>query len=86
MLIHADNYCLADFSCFMKCHKERPKNCDITMMTFKTEEASNCGIVIVDKYKIVKSFHEKSSNPPGNLANGAVYILSKKSLHEIKNT
>ena len=30
---------------------------------------------------MVKGFHEKVSRPPGNLANGAVYILSAKLLN-----
>ena len=31
----------------------------------------------MDEENIVKKFHEKVENPPGNLANGAVYILRR---------
>ena len=80
LLIHADNYCLADFSAFLAAHRERPKGCLLTMMTFKTASPSSCGIVEVNESNVVTAFHEKVQNPPGNLANGAVYILSDELL------
>ena len=36
---------------------------------------STCGIVELDCYKRVIGFHEKVENPPGNLANAAVYVF-----------
>ena len=69
----------------MNFHFSRPRNCEITMMTFRTNEASKCGIVVTDSDNIVREFYEKKNNPPGNLANGAIYILSNKALQEIKN-
>lgn len=76
LLIHADNFCLANLPLFYKAHKNRPKGCVLTMMTFRTDKPSECGIVELDKNGVVIGFHEKVLNPPGNLANGAVYILS----------
>jgi len=76
MLVHADNYCLADFRAFVQAHRQRPAECVMTMMTFRTETPSSCGIVELDDNGVVVGFHEKVANPPGNLANGAVYILS----------
>ena len=78
MLIHADNYCLADIEEFKKAHQNRPSKCLLTMMIFKTEEPSDCGIVEIDSRGVVIGFHEKVKNPPGNLANGAIYLLSKE--------
>jgi mannose-1-phosphate guanylyltransferase len=80
MLIHSDNYCLADLNAFIDTHKKRPSECLITMMVFHTNTPSSCGIVELDEKSIVTKMHEKISNPPGNLANGAVYILSKELL------
>lgn len=74
MLIHADNLSFCNFNSFIDAHKNRPTNCDITMMLFKSDNPSSCGIVELDKNNIVKKFYEKISNPPSNLANGAVYI------------
>jgi len=76
LLIHADNYCLADFPAFLRAHGSRPPECLMTMMTFQTDNPSSCGIVELDSRGVVIGFHEKIAKPPGNLANGAVYILS----------
>lgn len=75
-LIHADNYCLADLTAFQEAHRNRPPECLMTMMTFRTNSPTSSGIVELDKHGIVIGFHEKVLNPPGNLANGAIYILS----------
>ncbi len=80
ILIHADNYCLADFAEFIIAHNNRPRNCLITMMVFESDNPSECGIVEIDNEGILIGFHEKVKNPPGNLANGAIYILSKEFL------
>lgn len=78
LLIHADNYCLANFQEFIEAHKHRPPGCLITMMTFRTETPSTCGIVEIDGRGVVIGFHEKVSSPPGNLANGAIYLISRE--------
>ncbi len=80
MLIHADNYCLADLFAFERAHRQRPPECIMTMMTFRTDSPSTCGIVELNAQGVVVGFHEKFANPPGNLANGAVYILSAEFL------
>jgi len=85
LLIHADNYSLADLRAFKLAHVNRPEGCEITMLTFRTDNPSSCGIVELDQKGVVRGFHEKVTNPPGHLANGAVYILSAASLDEIRN-
>ena len=84
MLVHADNYCLADFKEFIKSHNQRPSYCLMTMMTFRTDTPSSCGIVELDDNNVVIGFHEKVELPPGNLANGAIYILSSELLKIVK--
>jgi mannose-1-phosphate guanylyltransferase len=76
LLIHADNYCLADLAAFWQAHQCRPTGCLLTMITFPTNTPSTCGIVELNQEGVVVAFHEKQENPPGNLANGAIYILS----------
>jgi len=89
LMAHADNLCLCDFKAFIDTYSARPSGVDITMMTFTTDRPKTCGIVEVED-GIVIAFHEKIENPPSNLANGAVYILSAKvwefldSLHKEK--
>jgi mannose-1-phosphate guanylyltransferase len=85
LLIHADNFCLAHLSEFERAHQYRPKECLMTMMTFRTESPSKCGIVELDSRGVVTGFHEKVTSPPGNLANGATYILSSEFLTRIKH-
>lgn len=76
MVIHADNLSLFDVKAFVKCFEQRPAGIDITMMTFRTDAPETCGIVELDDAGIVRGFHEKVKNPPGNLANAAVYIIA----------
>jgi mannose-1-phosphate guanylyltransferase len=83
LLIHADNYCLADFTFFQQAHRNRPPDCLMTMMTFRADNPSSCGIVELDEHGVVIGFHEKVGKPPGNLANGAVYILSSELLKRL---
>jgi len=76
MLIHADNYCMADLPKFLQAHEARPPECLMTMMTFRTPDPSSCGILELDERGVVTDFHEKLADPPGDLANSAIYILS----------
>lgn len=76
MLIHADNLSRFDVRAFISRYETREQRIEITMMTFETDEPGSCGIVELDERGIVKAFHEKVENPPGNLANAAVYIVS----------
>ena len=83
MLLHADNFCLADLSEFIAAHKNREPNTLITMMTFLSNRPSESGIVEVDKRGVVIGFYEKVKKPPGSLANGAVYILTNELLSSL---
>ena len=76
LVVHADNFVRCDFDEYLHFHSSlRPKHCPITMMTFTTQTPASCGIVELDRDNIVINFHEKVKDPPGNLANGAVYLL-----------
>jgi len=85
MLIHADNYCLADLKGFIHAHNNRPSDCLMTMMTFRTTTPSSCGIVEIDCRGVVTALYEKNEDPPGNLANGAIYILSPQLLKMLQS-
>lgn len=84
LLVHADNFCQCNFSDFLVFHHtSRPEHCPITMMTFYSQTPNTCGIVEIDGDRVVIGFHEKVKNPPGNLANGAVYLLEPEMLQWI---
>lgn len=74
LLAHADNLTDFDVAGFRRAHETRPKGVAITMLAFRTDMPKTCGILGLGANGIVESFHEKVENPPGNLANAAVYI------------
>ncbi|MHC8865800.1 nucleotidyltransferase family protein [Arenicellales bacterium IMCC57338] len=86
LIIHADNFCNANLTDFIQAHYSRPKNTDLTMMTFVSDQPSQCGIVETDKLGVVTAFHEKVEDPPSNLANGAVYVFEPSVIDFICST
>ncbi len=44
---------------FIRAHKNRPANTEITMMTFTTDDPKSCGVVKIDTSGIIQEFHEK---------------------------
>lgn len=85
MLIHGDNLSKFDVNAFVESHKKRPSGCEITMMTFWTPTPESCGVVELDEKNVVRKFYEKATNPPGRLANGAVYILEPSIFDFLEN-
>lgn len=80
MVVHADNLSSFDVGAFRLAHARRPDGCVMTMMTFRTPTPQSCGILDLDGRGVVTAFHEKVRNPPGDLANGAVYIMEPEVL------
>ena len=81
LLAHADNFTLFDPQEFMAKHQSRTPECRATMMTFETDTPTSCGIVQLDKNEVLIGYHEKVTNPPGNIANAAVFLLEKEALN-----
>ena len=77
ILIHADNFTKLDLKDLIDSHKNRPKNCLLTMLTFDTSNPQSCGIVEIDSNNVVQKFYEKHANPPSNIANAAVYLFEQ---------
>ena len=74
LLAHADNLTDFDLPAMLAAHRGRPAGHVMTMLAFRTDAPQTCGILELDSTGTVIAFHEKVANPPGNLANGAVYI------------
>lgn len=72
---HADNLSVFDPKAFYDRHISRPVGCIGTMMTFETDQPKSCGILKLGPTGVVEAVFEKVPNPPGNLANGAVFLL-----------
>lgn len=75
LLAHADNLTLFSLPEFQNAFLTRPEGCFGTMMTFQTDQPRECGIVELDSRNVVVGYHEKVQNPPGDLANAAVFIF-----------
>ena len=75
VLAHADNLTDFDVAGLIAAHRTRPSGHLMTMLGFRTDDPRSCGILELDDRQTVLAFHEKVENPPGNLANGAVYVF-----------
>ena len=86
LLVHADNLSCCDYREFIDFHNQRrPINAFMTMMTFVCPNPSLCGVVELDNSGIVTGFFEKVEHPPGDISNGAVYILEPEVIEWIAN-
>jgi len=83
LVAHADNLTDFDVAGLLSAHRNRPPGCIMTMLAFRTDDPSSCGILELDGQNRVLAFHEKVENPPGNLANGAVYLFEPAVIADI---
>ena len=83
IVAHADNLTDFDVSGFVAAHQRRPTGHAITMLAFRTDTPRSCGILELDARGTVVAFHEKVDDPPGNLANGAVYLFEPEVVETI---
>ncbi len=72
---HADNLTSFPIRDFLGAHARRPPGVLISMLAFHTDNPRSCGILELDEAGLVVAFHEKVAEPPGNLANAAVYMV-----------
>jgi len=85
LMVHADNWSCCNYADFISYHQEsRPEGTVMTMMTFDSLIPETCGIVELDSQNRVIEFHEKVKNPPGKLANAAVYLIEPEVLEWIE--
>lgn len=83
MVAHADNLADFDLPGLINAHRRRPAGHVVTMLGFRTDDPSSCGILELDRQNTVVAFHEKVENPPDNLANGAAYIFDPEVIADI---
>ena len=69
---------LNDLKNFIIKHRNRPKSCLASMMVFETCSPSSCGIVKMNRNKILTKYTEKPKHFIGRMANSAIIILSKE--------
>ena len=83
LVAHADNLTDFDVAALIAAHRNRPPGCAMTMLAFRTDDPTSCGILELDRQNQVVAFHEKVKDPPGNLANGAVYVFEPEVIDDI---
>lgn len=81
LVAHADNLTDVDVAWLLERHRARTPGTAMTMLAFRTDDPSSCGILECDKSDVVQAFHEKVVEPPGNLANAAVYVVGCEVVH-----
>ena len=84
IFMHSDNFTTCDLNGLLEMHKNKAKNCLLTMLTFDTDKPSSCGVVETDQNGILKGFYEKVDNPPSKIANGAIFIFEPSIFQIIK--
>jgi len=83
LVIHADNLTDAAIGPLIEAHQAAGTDILMTLLAFRTAKPQQCGIVELDSCSKVTGFYEKVEHPPGNLANGAVYVFSPKVLEHM---
>ena len=86
ILLHADNFTTDNLQEFIKFHKKNINDSYFSMMSFKTDNPKNSGIIEVDENNLLINFYEKDDRDFGNKANCAIYILTNKMIKSLKKT
>lgn len=89
IVMHADNYFTASLHSLLRDHQSRSNGDCGTLATFTTNNPRSCGIVELNEDKTIKAYFEKVQNPPGNLANAAIYFFTPQigePLNELSGT
>ena len=82
---HADNFCKFSITDLLKYQKKNiKKKCDITMLTFKCSNPSNCGIIKHNDF-ILSEYVEKPISSDNNIANAAIYLFNKNVITYLEN-
>ena len=80
---HADNFTDAAPLRLIDAHRRAAPDVVASLFAFRTPTPRSCGILELDARNHVVAFHEKVQDPPGNLANGAVYVFEPDVLARI---
>jgi glucose-1-phosphate adenylyltransferase len=80
LILSGDHIYEMNYSMMIDAHVSRQADLTLATITVPTNEASRFGIVGVDAENRVKSFIEKPTQPPSNLANMGVYLFNTEIL------
>jgi mannose-1-phosphate guanylyltransferase len=83
LVVHADNLTDAHLGDLVAAHHAADRDILLTLLAFRTDRPRDCGILELDAGGRVTAFHEKVEHPPGDLANGAVYVFAPEVLDHL---
>lgn len=89
VLIHADNLMLDPLSVFVNKHfNARPPHTLLSLLSFRTQDPSSCGMLTVDGTGVMTGYEEKPINYIGtsNLANGALFVLTPQFIQSFESS
>lgn len=84
LLVHADNLMCEPLDRFLRAHLRMVNQVKASVVCFRTDSPRSCGIMKVDRDGIIREYEEKPTSPKGDLANGAIFALSKDFINEFE--
>ncbi len=79
LIAYADNLTRVDLTKMIDTHRVfRSMGGVLTMGVFRAPDPAACGIVTCDRQDRIVAFVEKPRRPPGNLANGGIYLAGSQ--------
>lgn len=79
-VLHADNFIQGSLLGLRQGFETRPMDSWGTMLTFKAEDPTSCGVVTTDERGVVMGFFEKVPEPPSTQASAATFIFDPNAL------
>ena len=83
LILSGDHIYTMDYEPMISFHMDHQADATVGTIRVPMEEASRFGILATDKNYKVKSFVEKPSEPPSNLANMGVYLFNRELLDKV---
>lgn len=85
IILHVDNFAPnINLKSIINFFYKRPKESHVVLVGFKTDDYKNTGILKINKFNKLLKVNEKLNFKTGNLANGAIYILSRQAIKKFK--
>jgi NDP-sugar pyrophosphorylase family protein len=81
LIVYSDNLSDVDLGTLLRFHAQHGD--PFTMVLFRTTRPKECGIATLDAQGRIVEFVEKPADPPSNLANAGVYVVTADAFREI---
>ena len=79
-ILHADNFIEGGLEGLSQSFSARPEDIWGTMLTYRTDKPSKCGVIAQDNFGRVTGFFEKVREPPTSIASAATFVFDARAL------